>query len=142
MPECVHVGQEGWGAIRLLKVTPTFLASSDVFVPVLQILFYLGHELVGDCSVDQAVVVAQRQMNDGADGNGVIAIFVGDDQGLLGDAAHAHDGGVWLIDDREAEYGTELARVGDGEGGSFDVFRLELLGAGALAEIGDAALQA
>jgi hypothetical protein len=70
MPECVHVGQEGWGAIRTaeIKFPPCekrvgwgillLLRSADVFVPLLKILFYLGHELVGDCSIDQAVVVA------------------------------------------------------------------------------------
>ena len=61
---------------------------------------------------------------------------------LFGDAADTHDGGVRLVDDGQAEDGAELAGVGDGEGGAFDVFGLEFFGAGALAEIGDAALQA
>ena len=88
------------------------------------------------------MVVAEREVNDGADGDRVVAFFVGDDQRLFGDAADAHDGGVGLIDDGQAEDGAELAGVGDGEGGAFDVFGLEFLGAGALAEVGDAALQA
>ena len=74
-----------------------FLA--DFFTPRLKILFYLGHELVGDGAVDEAVVVAEREMNDGADRDGIGAVFIGDDHGLLGDAADAHDGGVRLIDD-------------------------------------------
>src|SRR5579859_1356169 len=81
-------------------------------------------------------------MNYGADGDGVVAVFVGDDQRLLRDSAYTHYGRVRLVDDGEAEDGTELAGVGDGEGGAFDVFGLELLGAGAFAEIGNAALQA
>ena len=32
---------------------------SDIFVPVFQDLLQVGHELVGDCAVDEAVVVAQ-----------------------------------------------------------------------------------
>src|SRR5579872_6828446 len=81
-------------------------------------------------------------MNYGADGDGVVAVFVGDDQRLLRYSAYPHDGGVGLVDDGEAEDGSELAGVGDGEGGAFDIFGLELLGAGAFAEIGDPALQA
>jgi hypothetical protein len=88
------------------------------------------------------VVVAEREVNDGADGDGIVAFFIGDDQRLLGDAADAHDRRVRLIDDGQAEDGAELAGVGDGEGGAFDIFGLELLAAGALAEVGDAALQA
>src|ERR1035441_999469 len=87
------------------------------------------------------MVVAQREVNDGTDGDGVSAVFVGDYQGLFGDAADAHDGCVRLIDDGQAEDGAELAGVGDGEGRTFDVSGHELLGAGALAEVGDAALQ-
>ena len=101
----------------------------------------MRHELVGDGAVDEAVVVAERQVDDGADGDGVVAVFVGDDHRLLGDAADAHDGGVGLIDDGQAEDGAELAGVGDGESRAFDFFGLELLVAGALAEVGDAALQ-
>ena len=60
----------------------------------------------------------------------------------LGDAADAHDGGVGLVDDGQSEDGAELAGVGDGESGAFDIFGLELFGAGPFAEVGDAALQA
>ncbi len=63
-------------------------------------------------------------------------------RGMLGDASDAHDGGVRLIDDGQTEDGAELAGIGDGEGRAFDIFGLELLVAGALAEVGDAALQA
>src|ERR1044071_221458 len=76
-----------------------------------------------------------------ADSDGVVAVSVGDDERLLCNPAYAHDGRVRLVDDGESEDGSELAGVGDGEGGPFDVFGLELLGAGAFPEIGDAALQ-
>src|SRR5271155_5435564 len=115
---------------------------ADLFAERFQILFHQGHELVGYGAVDEAVVVAEREVNDGADGDGIVAFLVGDHEGLLGDATDAHDGGVGLIDDGQAEDGAELAGVGDGERGAFDVLGLEFLGAGALAEVGDAALQA
>src|SRR5579862_5095482 len=81
-------------------------------------------------------------MDYGANRDRVVAIFVGDDHRLLGDSADAHDRGVGLIDDGKSEDGSELAGIGDRESGSFNVFRLELFGAGALAEVGDAALEA
>jgi hypothetical protein len=118
------------------------MALADFFGPGFQIFFHLGHELVGYSAIDQAMIVAEREMNDGTDGNGIVAIFIGDDHWLLGDSTDAHDRGVGLIDDRESEHCPELARVGDGEGRAFYIFRLELLGAGAFAKVGDSALQA
>src|SRR5208283_3464087 len=115
---------------------------ADFFAPGFEIFLDLGHELVGYGAVDETMVVAERQVNDGADGDGVVAVFVGDDERHFRDAAYAHDGGVGLVDDGQTEDGAELAGVGDGEGGTFDVFGLELLGAGTFAEVGDAALQA
>ena len=81
-------------------------------------------------------------MDYGADGYGIAAILVSYDHGLLGYTTYSHDGYVGLIDDGEAEDGAELAGIGDGEGGTFDVGGHELLSAGALTEIGDAALEA
>src|ERR1700683_1771342 len=115
---------------------------SDLFAPSFEILFHQGHELIGDGAVDEAVIVTERQMHDGANRNGITAIFVGDYHRLLRDSADAHDGGVRLVDDGKAKDGAKLARIGDGEGGTFDVVGLELLVARALAKIGDAALQA
>src|SRR5271166_2851364 len=121
--------------------TPSICDLSDFFAPGLQILLHLRHELVGNCAVNQAVIVSQSEVNDGANGNGVIAVLVGDYHGLLGDAAYTHDCGVRLVDDGESEDGAELAGIGDSESGAFDVFGLELLGAGTFPEISDAALQ-
>src|SRR5271167_3440822 len=117
-------------------------SSADFLIPGFQVLLHQGHELVGDRAVDQAVVVTEREVNDGANGDGIVAFLVGDDQGLLGDAAYAHDGGVGLIDDGQSEDGAELAGVGDRESGAINIFGLELFAAGALAEVGDTALQA
>src|SRR5450759_688422 len=87
------------------------------------------------------MVIAQREVNDGTDGDGICTVFVGDHHGLFGDTADAHDGHVRLVDDGQAEDGAKLAGVGDGEGCTFDVRRHELLRTGALAEVSDAALQ-
>ena len=81
-------------------------------------------------------------MDNGTNGDRVAAIFVGDDHGLLGDSANAHDGGVGLIDDGQAEDGAELTGIGNGEGRALDVGGHELFSAGALAEVGDSTLEA
>src|ERR1700758_2985804 len=114
---------------------------ADVLAPVFQGLFNERHELVGDGSVDEAMIVAESQVHDGADGDGIVAVFVGDYHGLLAYAADSHDRGVGLVDDGQSEDGSKLARVRDCESRAFHVLRHELFGAGALAEIGDAALQ-
>jgi len=108
--------------------------SSDFFAPVFKCLLYDQHKLVGDSAIDDAMVVAECEMNDGADSDGIRAVFVGDDHGLLGNAADAHDGYVRLVDDGQAEDCAELARIGDGEGRAFDIGRHELFGARTLAE--------
>src|SRR5260370_14695083 len=87
------------------------------------------------------MVIAQSEVYDGTDGDGIRAVFVGDHEWLFGDTADAHDGHVRLVNDGQAEDGSKLAGVGDGEGGTFDVRRKEFLRTGALAEVGDAALQ-
>src|SRR5579863_7347035 len=97
-----------------LRMTRMNLA--DFFAPVFHGLFYEGHELIGDGAVDEAVVVAEREVDDGADGDGIVAVWVGDDERHFRDTADAHDGGVGLVDDGQAEDGAELAGIGDGEG--------------------------
>jgi len=42
---------------------------SDLFAPSFEILFHQGHELIGDGAVDEAVIVTERQMHDGANRN-------------------------------------------------------------------------
>ena len=117
-------------------------ALADLFAPGLQRLLHQIHELVGYGAVDEAVIVAESQVDDGADRDRVGTVLVGNHHGLLGDSADTHDRRIRLVDDGESEDRAELAGVGDGEGGAFDVLGFEFLGTGALAEIGDAALQA
>ena len=127
----------------VLRGTATYAALhlAYFFAPVFQRFLYYGHELVGYGSVDDAMVVAECEVNYGTDGDGICSVFVGDDHGLLGDAADAHDGRVRLVDDGQTEDGSKLTGVGDSEGGTFDVGGQELFCTGALAKIGDAALQ-
>ena len=77
-----------------------------------------------------------------ADGDGVIAFLVGEDDRLLDDGADVEDGDLWLIDDRQSEAGAEDSGIGDGEGAALDLVGLQLLGAGALAQVVEGALQA
>ena len=59
--------------MRILASPKPSVASSlksrlpDFLAPRLQRLLHLGHELVGDGAVNQAVVVAQSEMDDGTD---------------------------------------------------------------------------
>src|SRR5450631_632210 len=114
---------------------------ADFFAPVFKSLLDDDHELVGQSAVDDAMVVTVREVNDGTDGDGIRAVFVGDHHGLFGDTADAHDGDVRLVDDGQAEDSAKLAGVGNGESRTFDVRRHELLRTGALSEVSDAALQ-
>src|SRR5664280_2413613 len=66
----------------------------DFFGPGFQHLLDLGHELIGQGAVDQAMVEAQGEMADAADGDGVV-----DHYRSLIDGADAHDGDLGLIDD-------------------------------------------
>ncbi len=76
---------------------------ADVFGPVLQGVFYLGHELACVSAVDDAVIEAERQANDATDGDRIGAVFIGDDEGLFEEAADAEDGGLRLGDHGRAE---------------------------------------
>ena len=113
---------------------------SDFFTPVFQRLLDDDHELVSYGAVDDAVVVAESEMDDRTDGDGVSAVLIGHDERLFSDTAYSHNRDVGLVDDGKAEDGTELSGVCDGEGRTFHVGGHEFLGSGALAQVGDAAL--
>lgn len=98
--------------------------------------------MVGYGAIDYAVIVAQGQMDDGADGYGIVSVIVGYDHRLFRDATDSHDRDVGLIDDGQTEDSAELAGIGDGEGCAFDVGGHELFVACALTEASDAALEA
>jgi hypothetical protein len=66
--------------------------------PIFQRVFYLVEELMGDGTVYDAMVVAERDVAHRADGDGI----VNDDRTLF-DGAEPEDTDVGLADDREAE---------------------------------------
>lgn len=74
-----------------------------------------------------------------ANGDGVLAVFVGEDDGFLVEAADAEDGGLGLGDDGHAELLAEDAGVGEGEGATCDVVGRQLFVASAICEIHDGA---
>src|SRR5580704_2378842 len=76
---------------------------ADVFGPVFEIGLEVGHEFAGVGSVYEAVVEAEGEALDGADGDGVVAVLVGEDFGLFVETADAEDGRLRLVDDRRAE---------------------------------------
>jgi hypothetical protein len=73
---------------HLLQQPSPALDLADLLRPIFQRLFHQSHELVGDGTVDEAVIVSERQVDDGADGDQIVALFIRDNQRLLGDAAH------------------------------------------------------
>src|SRR5208337_5189002 len=88
------------------------------------------------------MVITNAQMHHRADGDGVVAILVGNNDWLLLDSAHAQDGDLRLVDNRHPKLRAKDAGVGDGERSALHLFGLQLLGAGTLAEVADGALQA
>ena len=114
----------------------------DVFGPVLEIGLEVGHELAGVGAIDDAVIEAQREALDRADGDGVLAVLVGEDFGFLVQSADAEDRRLRLVDDRRAELLAEDAGVGQREGAAGDLVGSELLAAGALGDIDDGARDA
>ena len=87
------------------------------------------------------MVEAESEVLHGADGDGVVALGVGEHHGLFFEAADAEDGRLGLVDDGRGELVAEDAGVGEREGGPADFVGREFLGAGALGEIGDGAGQ-
>ena len=61
------------------------------------------HELAGVGAVDEAVIEAEAEILHRTNRNGVVAIGVGDDGGLLAQAADGEDGRFRLIDNRHSE---------------------------------------
>jgi hypothetical protein len=102
----------------------------------------VAHELVGDGAIDDAMVEAEGEVAGELDAEGVSAIGQSDDLDSLFDGADAEDGNGGLGDDGGAPLAAEDAGVGDGEGEAADFFGLELLAAGAFAEVGDAFAEA
>ena len=70
------------------------------------------------------MVEAEGEALDGADGDDVGAVLVGDDEGFFVEAADAEDGDLGLVDDGCAELLAEDAGVGEGEGAAGVLWRM------------------
>src|SRR5215510_3626723 len=90
--------------------TPSRRTSGALLIPVLERAFHLRHELVGDGTVDDAVIETECQ--DG--GNARHDCVVHDDRAFF-DGADAQDRDLRLIDDRCAREGAKRARIRDGK---------------------------
>lgn len=115
------------------------LQLADIFGPVFEVGLEVGHELARVGTIDDAVVEAERETLDGADGDGVVAVLVREDFGFLVEASDAENRALRLVDDRRAELLAEDAGVREGEGSTGDLVGRELLAAGAFGDIDDRA---
>src|SRR6478672_4252957 len=110
--------------------------------PLLDTGLHRGEEAGRVGTVDDAVVVGQRQVHHRADGDGLAAVGVGHDHRPLDDCPGAEDADLRLVDDRRVEQRAAAAGVGQREGAATELVRRDLVGAGALREVGDAPRQA
>src|SRR5258705_2914739 len=95
-------------------------ASAVVGVKPLQLFLHVGHELVRHRTVDEPMVVTEREVGHRPDADGVV-----DDDGAFLDRADAQNRHLWLVDDRNPELRAELAGVGDREGTAVYFVRIE-----------------
>jgi hypothetical protein len=94
-----------------LRAIPSRLVPSS-----LQRLFELAHELAGVGAVDEAVVEAQAEVLHRANGDGVVALGVGQHHRLLAQAADGQNRRLRLVEDGRAELAAEDAGVGQRKG--------------------------
>lgn len=81
-------------------------------------------------AVQESVVVAQGDVHDWAGDN-----LVSSDYWSVDDVVHAHDGGLWRVNNRSTHHGTEDTTVGQGEGTSTHVFWGNTTGSSSLSEV-------
>src|SRR5690349_7159128 len=94
---------------------------SDIFIEILQIAPYGHHELIGVSAINNAVVVAEHQADDVANGDGIVAILIGDYNRFLEDAAHTENSDLRLENNGRPELRPKDSRIGNGDGASLDV---------------------
>src|SRR5580700_10153642 len=110
--------------------------SQDLLRPVLENRLHFSRELVGESTVDQAMIEGQREIGDRANRDGVV-----DDHRHLFYGADSQDGYLRLVDYRRRENTAEAAEIGYGERSALHFIGLELAGARARRQIHDGALQ-
>src|SRR5438034_7227988 len=81
------------------------------FRPVLQSVLYLVEELMRNRAIDHTVIVAQRHVAHGANGNRIV-----DHNWTLFDRAQPDNADIGLADHRQAKQASEHAGIGDREG--------------------------
>src|SRR5699024_370985 len=96
----------------------------------------------GVAAVDHAVVVGEEQVHHLTDGDGVVALGVLHDHRTFGDGAGAEDAHLRCGHDRGVPQGAAGTGVGDGEGGTGEIVRGELVALRTPAEVPDLARQA
>src|SRR5512138_2169116 len=84
--------------------------SAVVGVKALQVMFHIRHELVGDCTIDEAMVITEREVRHRPDSDRIV-----DDNRALLDRADTENRHLRLIDDRHAELRAKMAGVRNGE---------------------------
>src|ERR1700722_5561567 len=111
LPGCrVGSKQEAQARCRLRLALP------DIFGPIFEIVLEVSHEFAGVGTVNGAVVKAEREALDAPNCDGVLAVFVGEDDGLFVEAADTEDCGLWLGNDGRAELFAKDAGVSEREG--------------------------
>ena len=95
-------------------------------------------EACGIGTINQAVVVAQREVDHAAHGDEIVAVVVGHHHRALHDCAGAQNRNLWKVDDRRVEERTTAAGVGDGERAAAQLIGGDFVGASALCDISDA----
>ncbi|ERN45266.1 ABC transporter ATPase [Prescottella equi NBRC 101255 = C 7] len=88
------------------------------------------------------MVVGERQVAHRADADGLVAVLVLDHDRALDDRAGAQHRSLRRHQDRGVEQGALATDVGDREGATGQLVRLEATGAGTLGDVGDRAGQA
>src|ERR1700679_761333 len=74
-----------------------------VLVPVFQVFLQLRHESACVGAVDDAVIEAQSETDDAADGDRIGAVLIGNYGGFFKEAAYTQNCRFRLVDDRSAE---------------------------------------
>src|SRR5215213_5735324 len=130
MPRIIIASGSFRTTVRTLVVT---------FAPVLELLAERGEEAAGEGTVDETVVVRERDVHDRPNPDHVLAELVRHDPRPLDERIGAEDPGLRLADHRRAVEGAVAAGIRDREGAALDVVRHQLLLARTLRDLGDPA---
>ena len=94
---------------------------AQLVTPILQRLFDFRQEPICGCAVQDAMVEDERQINHGADGDGVVAFFIGYDDRALLHCPDSQNPALRLVDDWKREQRSTDSMIGECEGTAFDI---------------------